>query len=836
MRIRRRRDDGPKGQQIVTGARRLAFAAISLLLACGGGGPAALRPETAGAMARSVGKGRPPLGVVARDGDAGAGVAVAVSTEGLAADRGAVAGVSLAALVEARLAAKGVPAEAVGGWGGWRLRALAAAAGDAAGIVAALRDAMLAPVTAGEPALEAVRRKVEALGKRPLADRALLEVARCTGEPFGLGADPGPTAAELESWRAAAHGLGRVAFGVAGNGAMVRATGDALASGPAWPAAAPFTPAPWATGEEPVGVYDASGEVAPGAARVVVTAWTGAPERAVAAAAALADAHGALASRLAALDAPARVTSVVATAHPEGGCVAAWIDVAARDLGGDVPARIATAAALARQEVAVELADTTASPDLGERLALDAADPRDAAERAAWWSLAGRAAGHERDARVGLFVGVAVPRDAPPGAAAPAGDIRAAIDRATLAWHAPVVEARVRVERGQGETWVLLASPCGTLPEGAGDAGSGAAVAEAAALQSGPGTDARVEPFVATDAVGVLAHGPARPGESPAAQARRIGDLAARALAGEPLDPGATTRARTVLLARAGQLDARVLGALGAASAPGHPSWVDPLGTALGIGSGSDDELALRAAAVRAGPLRVAVLANADTAQADAAVRAADRWIARRPGEVRACTPAPTPVVPRAGTYAVPLPAGATPEALLGIPLPPGDDDARVAATWIAAALGGSDGLLAHALGGASSGAASALANASSAAVLGAPRAPVLAIRVAADDASLDAAVAQVRALLDRLRQGALREEDRARAAQSLARTALAASLDPRARTIELWRGASPSPAPSLEALRAFAASNLHDDGLVIVAARVPRAPPPAPRDKKATK
>lgn len=820
----------------MSATRRLALAAISLLLACGGGGQSTLRPDTAGAMARSVGRGRPPLAVVVRDGDSGGGVAVAVSTEGVAADRGAVAGVALAALVEARLAAKGLPVEAVGGWAGWRLRALVATPTDATGLVAAARDAMLAPVAAGEPALEAVRRKVEALGKRPLVDRALVEVARCTGEPFGLGADPGPTAAELEAWRAAAHGIGRVAVGVAGNAAVVQAAADALSAGPAWPLAAVGTPAAWPVGEEPAAVYDASGEIAPGAARIVVTAWTGTPERAVAAAAGLGDPHGALAGRLAALDAPARVSSVVATAHPQGGCVAAWIDLSARELGGDVPARIATAAALARQEAAVELADTPATADLGQRAALDAADPRDAAERAAWWSLAGRAAGHERDAHVGLFVGVAVPRDAPPGAAAPAAEIRAAIDRATLAWHAPVVESRVRVEHGQGETWVLLASPCGTLPEGTGDAGSGAAVATAAAMQSGASGEARVEPFVATDAMGVLAHGPALPGESPAAQARRIGDLAARALAGEPLEPGATTRARTVLLGRAGGLDARVLGALGAAAAPGHPSWVDPLGTALGIGSGSDDELALRAGAIRAGPLRVAVLANVDAAQADAAVRAADRWIARRPGEVRACTVAPTPVVPHAGTYAVPLPAGATPEALLGIPLPPGDDDARVAATWIAAALTGTDGLLAHALGPTSGAATTALASASSAAVVGAPRAPLLAIRVTADDASLDAAVAQVRALLDRLRQGALREEDRTRAAQSLAKAALASSLDPRARTIDLWRGAAPSPAPSLDALRAFAAANLHDDALVIVAARVPRAPPPAPRDKKATK
>ena len=99
-------------------------------------------------------------------------------------------------------------------------------------------------------------------------------------------------------------------------------------------------------------------------------------------------------------------------------------------------------------------------------------------------------------------------------------------------------------------------------------------------------------------------------------------------------------------------------------------------------------------------------------------------------------------------------------------------------------------------------------------------------------------AVAQVRVLLDRLRQGALREEDRARASRAIARGALAESLDPRARVIELWRGDSATPEPTLAALQTFAAATLHDDALVIVAARSPREPGErlsAPKDAKAT-
>jgi hypothetical protein len=334
-----------------------------------------------------------------------------------------------------------------------------------------------------------------------------------------------------------------------------------------------------------------------------------------------------------------------------------------------------------------------------------------------------------------------------------------------------------------------------------------------------------VEPFVTSDGLGVLAHGPAHLGESAQAHARRLADLAARAFAADPLDPDQLARARTALLVRADAVESRALGTLGDALAPGHPSWVEPLGTAFGLASASEEAIAMRSSSLRAGPLRVAVLANIDAAQADAAARAVDRWIARRPGETRACPPLATPATPRPGTYAVAVPSGALSEALLALPIPSADDGARTAATWLAAALDGAGGLLAQALDG---GAApeSALAQSWSAAVVGAPRSPALTVRLTATDASLDAAVAETRNLLDRLRQGALREADRSRAASSLARDALALSLDPRARTVDLWRGETTMPAPSLDALRAFASASLHDDALVIVAARPARLDP----------
>jgi hypothetical protein len=244
----------------------------------------------------------------------------------------------------------------------------------------------------------------------------------------------------------------------------------------------------------------------------------------------------------------------------------------------------------------------------------------------------------------------------------------------------------------------------------------------------------------------------------------------------------------------------------------------------MGLASLADDDVATRAGTLRSGTLRVAVLASEDQAQADAAVRAVDRWIARRPGEVRGCPSAPA-VKSHPGTYAVDLPPGARSAVLLTLPLQTTDPAARASATWLAAVLDGADGLLAHALGTPVDG-GRALASAWSAAVIGPPRSPALAIRLVADDASLDAAVAQTRGLLDRVRQGALRDEDLARATRTTGRAQLSASLDPRMRTLALWRDEAPLQAPSLEALRTFAASVLHDDALVIVAARPPRRRP----------
>jgi hypothetical protein len=811
--------------------------AVVLLAALGcGGTPGAGAGRVSASFAslttgsRADVDGHPPLALVTREGDGRSAIAVAVTTAGIASDRGAMAGVALAALVEARLAARGLDVAASGGWNGWRLRVLLGGPADVKTAIDSVRSAMLAPVAGDDPALVAVARKTEALRRRPLADAPLGDLAACTGEAYSIAGDAMPTATDLEGWRARAHGLGRVAIAIAGDRAASDAALLALKASPPWPAAAAAPSLAWHADETPAVVYDASGEIAAGSARVLVTARTPDPERAVSAARDLGDPRGPLASRLAALEAPARVQSVSATAQVDGGCLAATLDLAAADVASNLPGRVATVAALARQEIAVEVADTTVPPALGASLAARAADPRDAAERAAWWTLAGHAAGAGAgDLRIKITVAVAAPRDGSDAAGPSRADaIRSEIDRAALAWHAPVVEKRARVEAGQGELWLLLASPCGTLAESAGDAGVGAEVAATAAAQmADEARDASAEAFVAADGIGVMVHGPARPGERPEAHARRLADLAARAFAADALDPRKTAEARTTLLLRGTDPGFRSLAALGGAMAPGHPSWVAPFGTGAGLSSASDEALAVRAAALRSGPLRVAVLANTDAAQADAAARSVDRWIARRPGEARTCASPPSVAPPRPGTYGVDHAPGAPSEALLAWPIDANDVTATATASWVAAALDGPDGLLAHALGAPAQDATASLARTWSATVLANTRPPTLVVRITAAESSLDASVAQTRVLLDRVRQGALTEEDRSRASLLASRIRVGLALDPRARTIALWRGETPVAPPSLDAMRAFAGATLRDEGLVVVASRPPRPEPP---------
>lgn len=781
------------------------------------------------------------MAVVVREGDPRAAIAVAVLTAGAFDAAGPRVPVALAAVTEARLAAAGLTDVSVAAtWDGYRVRALlpagaggGAGSGGSAGAAAtvrALREALVTPIGTGPLRVSAANEllvandKLAALARRPLHERGLEELARCTLAPFSLDsldavdarAPTAPLTVEtLEGWRAAIHGLGRVVLGATGAAHDVDAVTAALLDQPGWPQAVPvpaFVPRP----SPPLHVYDATADLA-GAfgARIAVVVHTPFPLTASLAANDLAAPHGPFASQLRMLETPVVVRDVTATANAAGGCLGLTLDLPRSDARSDDA--IANAVALAQREARLAVAAAARRSSARARAGADgrpgeaAEDPRVAAELAAWWTLVPGSSGGDTRTHDAVFVGMTHENGGSVTTSLVAAVARASAEALSLA-----VDARRAVEPGQGALSMLLASTCGTLGEGDVDAGLTALTVAAVVEQARETQDAKGETelteWITSEGVGVRLRASPREGEPPLELASRAADALGEAMFARPVTAGAIDRARAGLMSASGDDMARGFGALAEAVVPGHPSWTFPAAPGKGLEAWSEGAVQARLAALRAEPLRLAVIANDAAAQGDAAVLAVDRWVSHAATAHRQCQ-ASTPVPARPGTYAAPPSTSSS--AWLALPLPRGSaPDLRAHAVLLAGALDGPDGLLAHALG-------HGLASSWSARVVGPSAASTLVVRVESTGATLDGAVAQVRALMDRLHRGAFTDADRARAMARMSEQGLRESLAAQGRLVQLWRGdQKPRPAVSLDAVKAFLNDVVRDEALVIVASR----------------
>jgi hypothetical protein len=472
---------------------------------------------------------------------------------------------------------------------------------------------------------------------------------------------------------------------------------------------------------------------------------------------------------LAASDPGAHVRSVTAALSSHGVCLSLRADL---DEGSSE--RAAALVALATKEARVAVLEEDGAAD----------SPSNALEAA------------EQAAVIG-FVSSEKPRfDAPHvvvGTATPTPEghdaLARAIETATHAWDSRVVEARTHVEAGQPAAWMLVGSPCGTAGESDGDAGASAAFAVAVArMVEDAGVLAR--PWITYDGIGVLASD---------RDAHKLADVLARSFIVDPVEGARASQGRLLEAVHP------ALAALAQAIAPGRPASMLPTGTSFGLSRLSDAAITTRAEALRLGPIRVAAIANVDAAQAAGMLASADRWIART--GARVCPAEATASTVKPGTYAVVTDDGSS-EAYLAASVPEGAEG-----EVIAAALDGVGGLLEKSLG-------DGLARAYGARVLGPSGARAIVIHVEAPSSALDNAVAQTRALLDRLRQGALSDDDVARAKKREETSRAAFSNDPRERLIALFRGEATPRDVSLDQVRVMAKAALRDELLVIVAAR----------------
>jgi len=723
----------------------------------------------------------PPINLVVRLGDPLPAVAFAS-----AHDSGSVASVALSALILARLSARGindvvsVPTES-----GIELAVLCADAAAARVFIEQVTAALATPVAERDSALRLIQEHLNALRSRAFAGKAEASVAECSGE---LGQLPGSAVpdvstaagrAELEGYRRFAFAQRASSFAALGSTEFVNAAASALEDAPSWPSG-DAAEDPWPESDS------AEADSAEGARRLSIALRVPDADAALASLRSLTGSRAALSSRLRTFLPGFTLERVAFQARPRGACLRVDLSLPEGD-PGVTPKEAALAVSLVSEEAR---AGATAPLRSLEENIIEPNDPRQAAARAAWRALTGRSeAGPERRA-------VAISVHAAERSAFEAfGNALREIE--TRAARAPL-EARVQSEPGQSELWLLLGSPCGTLSESNDNAGQSALALTMAAHETS--AEVELEPWITPDAVGLLAHSPRLALESATEQAERVARALARALSERSSASDALAIAQGELFTAAGGAPrpgyARLLDAL----APEHSAWLEPRGTWASLAQANRDSVAARARELLHGPLRVAVLANEDNAQAGTATRALDRWFSPWRDDLRRCQSG-TERSARSGELSLAVPdTGNAESAYLGLPFPSRLKFEREAEAFVAL-LNAPRGPLALAL---STGQINASARAS---IIGGGRAAALVIEIHASDDDARKATLEVRRALDHFVGGQLSNDDLATAQRLAAQRGLGASLDPRRRIVDLWRGGGSESSLSRASLRAFQAA-----------------------------
>jgi hypothetical protein len=757
----------------------MALFALALATACGGsstrGGAAhGGRDGSAPAVARRRLEDRPPLVLVQRDGDPAGAVGFAVATE-----LGSPASAAAAAALRARLVARGFDVRAEPSALGFTVTAPVSGVPEAKRFVQTIASTLEQPVAPNDPGIEAARSALQNSGAHA-AGPAEASVLACSGELVAADAVKGWDAAsdkgraELSAWLRAAHTVRRSAFAAVGSKELLAAVEDALAQTPAWPDGNSLDDA-WPARDE-LGV-----DFVPGASRRLSLALRISNEDAAARAARdLAAPDSVLSRRLRALRPEWRLERAAAVGRPRGACLR--IDAVPRDadLGPGAP-DVARALGVVSDEAQRAL-DPNARGYLDEAIAA-AADPTDAASAAAWRALVGR----EK---------AGPPRSAVSYATAPGErsrlDLPAAIAAERQAEKEPLLELARRPEPGQGRLWALLAPTCGTSVESAMNAGEAALVVSALA-STVTADDVSVEPWIAADGVGILVGTRRRePGESSTEQAMRLGRALGELVATSRPTPTDLAHARDELLRSLAGAEHRGYFVALDALTDGHPSWLEPRGTLAALGAAPSGGFEAALSRWRARPLRLAVLANGDAEQPEVLRREIERWLRPGRGQVAPCPNRNHAVAP-ASELTLSVSSDSSEGSYVGIPFPGFDRRLPIEARAALVLLNRSGGLLDQALAD--------LPASATALALGGPDLGAVVIEIVAAAPQRDAAVARVRALLDRLATAKPAASDVEIARRELARGEAREPFDPRRRLIATWRGATRGE-PALDAAR----------------------------------
>jgi hypothetical protein len=630
---------------------------------------------------------------------------------------------------------------------------------------------------------------------RTWASAAEAAVADCIGE-LGTRAPSAPTKALVEGWRASVFSSQNVSFAAVGSRAILDVTENTIRGWPAWPKAKNIDD-PW----PPADVFGLT-RTGDGARTLSVALRIADAARALEAAKTLGKSDSALVRHAASLETTWTVERVAGTVRARGACLR--IDL--RPEGPAPPPGVAAdVAAMVLDEATRALREAPGLPGSLDSGVLESFDPRDAAAVAAWRALGGRLSpGAARS-----FVSYGSNATSEPGGDAA---FAKALETGTAARQKSTLDAKRSLETGQGETWILLGSPCATLTESADDAGASALLVRSIALAHAESEGVHVEPWISANGVGLLAHGSrASPDEPPARQAERVANALGRALSGSRVDVTAAAAARAELEVdlnpQVQPLWSTALGVL----APRRVSALDPRGTWQSVTSIPIHSVEFRRLAFIRGPLRLAVLANGAAADANVEL-GLERWLKpERRGQSRC--PASPPLVASTGEYIVDTQgASQGSRALVAVPIAPAANEGLpVEAEWTLHLLNRRSGWLDRSVR------LPGVAVAAEALLVGGTNGGALIVQVSAPEGRTREAVAQVRALFGRLADGAVSAEDVQLARSDAADEQAAAATDPRHRIISLWLGRGPVAPPDLASLRRFQHQTLAPERHVVV-------------------
>lgn len=725
---------------------------------------------------------RPRLQLVRRSGDPEGALAAAIYPEG--GSRGSLA---LAALLETRLPTRRFVGLEVIPRGLAVLVVWPVASPERVPeFFEAVQDALLDSVKSDDAALP----RAEAL-RRALVERAgdASPYDACLGNLGSEGKKPleaAFTASELDDLRERSATARRVGWSALGEPTVL----DRAAAfvGDSWPSGAPLQD-DFEAGRE---AHVRSG-AADRALRLGVRVSNS--EQALAAAHDLRSENHALESRLRALDPSFVVQDVRVTLRPSGACLAVT-------LGHDsarVPdvKRWATASELAERELLGAL--RLARPADEMTLALLAPESAiEAAALAAWTAVV--APQVREEPRVVVELAAPASDRTRPSAAAWSEALTAASARSL----SPPIPFETRSEVGQGEAWLLVASPCGTSGEVLEEAGLRALAVRSLASDF-DGTDGvALEPFINADGLGLLAHAARYRGETEENHAARLARVVGRAFAGEDLDGRDVASERATQIESIGEEPGRAL-AVSIWSA-GHTSTLMPFGTSAALTGGSTADLERIRRELVDEPLRASFLANGGRGQSRAAEDALSEWL----GPFRQ-TPSPCPVharptPPSPGVWSLEsVEPEVKPVTFVGFYRPAPRELGRA----LAFLLNRPGGPLARAVE------APGFALAAHAEWWGGPHVGGLVIETRAEPDKLAAAEQQVRGVLDALAKNGPSDADVERALAEFERLRRLERRSPRGRVAELWYGRTPV-APTRAALAEILSAATGDKHLVV--------------------